>query len=64
MTAIQEVPGVVYVDLTGLVSSGGTPALNQILTANTAYVDTTGTIQLAQLRLINTLGVTLKEVKA
>jgi uncharacterized phage protein gp47/JayE len=64
MTAIQDVPGVVFVDLTLLYASGGSQSLNQILTSNIAYVDSTGTIHPAQLRLINTLGVSLKEVKA
>ncbi len=64
MTVIQEVPGVVFVDLSDLYFSSGSPAPNQILAAATAYADNQGNIQNAQLLLINTLGVNLQEVKA
>jgi len=64
MTVIQDVPGVVYVDLVWLYPSKAvTSSLNQLLTAGTAYVDTSGKIQHAQLLLINTLGITLQEVQ-
>ncbi len=63
MTVIQQVPGVVFVDLNTLYLSSEGAALHQILTADSPYVDGTGTIQNAQLLLLNTLGVTLQEVK-
>ena len=63
-TVLQDVPGVVFVDLTALYLSGGTAALNQILASASAFIDTGGALQQAQLLLINSLGVTLTEVKA
>lgn len=63
ITVIQNVAGVVYVDLDSLYISSAAEALNQILVAGIAHA-ATGTIQRAQLLLINTLGVSLQEVKA
>ncbi len=64
MTVIQNVPGVVFTDLVGLFLTKESPALNQVLTASTAYTDSMGNIQHAQLLLINPLGVTLQEVNS
>jgi len=63
MTIIQQVAGVVYIDLTSLYLSSDSPALNQILPANIAHVEN-GTIHHTQLLLINPLGISLQEVKA
>ena len=64
MTVIQDVPGVVYVDLVDLYpSKAASPSLEQMLSAGTAYVDSAGNIQHAQLLLINMLGITLQEVQ-
>ncbi len=63
MTIIQQVSGVIYVDLTSLYLSSDSAALNQVLPANIAHVEN-GTIHHAQLVLINPLSITLQEVKA
>jgi predicted phage baseplate assembly protein len=63
MTIIQQVSGVVYVDLTSLYLSSDSAALNQILPAHIAHVEN-GTIHHAQLLLINPLGIPLQELKA
>jgi len=64
MTVLQNVPGVVFVDLVWLYpSKDPSQSLNQRLTANTAYVDNAGNIQHSQLLLINTLGISLQEVQ-
>ncbi len=64
MTVIQNVPGVVYVDMYALYLTGGSEAPNQILPVSIAYADSQGNIQPAQLLLMNTLGVKLQEVKS
>jgi uncharacterized phage protein gp47/JayE len=63
ITVIQNVAGVVYVDLESLYLSSDSPALNQILSANIAHA-TNGVIQHAQLLLINPLGITPQEIQA
>lgn len=64
ITTIQNVAGVIYVDLDALnLTSDGVPTLKQILLANTAHVGN-GEIHRAQLLLINTLGIQLQEVSA
>jgi hypothetical protein len=64
MTVIQNVPGVVFVDLVWLYPSKDvSQSLKQLLTANTAFVDAAGNIHRAQLLLINTLGIILQEVQ-
>jgi len=63
ITVIQNVAGVVYVDLESLYLSSEAETLKQSLTANLAHVEN-GVIQYAQLLLINTLGITLQEVQA
>lgn len=63
ITVIQNVAGVVYVDLDSLYLSSDAEALNQILIADIAHA-ADGTIQRAQLLLLNTLGTTLQEVQA
>jgi hypothetical protein len=63
ITTMQNIAGVVYVDLDSLYLSCQSAAPNQILPANMAYVKN-GTIQPARLLLINTLGIKLQEVQA
>jgi hypothetical protein len=63
ISLIQEVDGVIYVDLDDLYISDDPPDLNQILAANSAHVEN-GQIVHAQLLLLNNLGVNLQEVQA
>lgn len=63
ITVIQNVEGVVYVDLDSLYLSTNSQSLNQILLSSIAHFDG-GAIQKAQLLLINTLGIDLQEVSA
>jgi hypothetical protein len=63
ISLIQNVAGVVYVDLDYLYFSDSSADLNQILAANSAHVED-GQILHAQLLLLNNLGVTLQEVGA
>jgi hypothetical protein len=63
ITVIQNVDGVIYVDLDSLYLSNDSQAPNQILPVHIAHVEN-GTIRHAQLLLINTLGITLQEVQA
>ena len=62
-TVIQQVAGVVYVNLTSLYFSRDSQALNQILPAGIAHVQNS-TVQNAELLLINPFGITLQEVPA
>jgi hypothetical protein len=63
ITVIQDVEGVVYVDLDKLYLAGDGEVLNQVLPSAIAHA--TGTsIQRARLLLLNELGVTLQEVQA
>ncbi|MBI9048799.1 MAG: putative baseplate assembly protein [Anaerolineaceae bacterium] len=63
ITVIQNVEGVIYVDLDSLYLSSTTESPNQILGVGSAYVNS-GTLQRAQLLLLNTLGVDLQEVQS
>jgi hypothetical protein len=63
MTIIQQIAGVIYVDLTSLYLASDSQTLNQILSADIAHV-ANSMIHHAQLLLINTVGITLQEVKA
>ena len=63
ITVMQKVDGVVYVDLTALYLSKQSPALNQILSSSIAH-GFGGTVQPAELLLINPYGITLQEVSA
>ncbi len=63
ITTIQNVGGVVYVDLDALYLSSDSQSLNQILPSNIAHSEN-GAIQKAQLLLINTVGIQLQEVSA
>lgn len=62
-TVIQEVAGVVYVDLDSLHLSSNPVTLNQVLPSQVAHVSA-GVIQRARLLLLNSLGVSLQEVQA
>jgi hypothetical protein len=63
ITVMQKVDGVVYVDLTALYLSKHSQALNQILSSSIAH-GFGGTVQPAELLLINPYGITLQEVTA
>ncbi|VVB95195.1 Uncharacterised protein [uncultured archaeon] len=58
-TVIQDVEGVIYVDIEKLYKSTGFSALNQILTASRAFLDDMGNIRSAELLLIKPGGITL-----
>jgi hypothetical protein len=60
---IQEIAGVIFVDIDALYFSSQGKSLNQILSASIAHVKN-DIIQPAQLLLINTFGISLQEVKA
>lgn len=67
ITCIQKVAGIVYVDLDALFPSGGSSALNQLISANIAHAPGSGAaqnapIQRAQLLLLNSMGVKIQEV--
>lgn len=63
ITIIQKIKGVIFVDIESLYLSSDSEDLNQILTTNIAHVEN-NVIELAQLLLINTFGITLQEVQA
>lgn len=63
ITIIQKIKGVIFVDIESLYLSSDSEDLNQILTTNIAHVEN-NLIELAQLLLINTFGITLQEVQA
>ena len=62
VTNLQDVEGVIAVDLDSLNLTGSAEAPNQILLADIAHVEN-GAIHHAQLLLINTLGIQLLEVQ-
>jgi hypothetical protein len=62
VTVLQEVEGVIAVDLDALHLTGTTEVLNQILATDIAHMDN-GVIHRAQLLLINIMGIKLLEVK-
>ncbi len=63
ITVIQEVKGIVYVDLDSLYLAGESPALHQIRSAGIAHM-AGGALRQAQLLLINPPGIALREVSA
>lgn len=63
ITIIQNIAGVIFVDIESLYLSSDSEDLNQILTVDIAHVEN-NVIELAQLLLINTFGITLQEVQA
>jgi predicted phage baseplate assembly protein len=63
ITIIQEIDGVIAVDLDYLYLSSANADFNTLLPAQIARVEDNGLIQLAQLLLINPIGVTLEEMK-
>ncbi|MBN1428153.1 MAG: putative baseplate assembly protein [Anaerolineae bacterium] len=63
VSIIQNINGVIYVDLDLLYLSSDGQALHQALSASIAHI-TDGAIREAQLLLINTAGITLQEVSA
>jgi hypothetical protein len=63
ITIIQQIEGVIAVDLDTLYLSSDSAVFNTLLPAQIARVDDSGAILLAQLLLINPIGVTLGEMK-
>ena len=63
ITIIQQIEGVIAVDLDALYLSSDSADFKSLLPAQIARVDADGDIMLAQLLLINPIGVTLGEMQ-